>query len=100
LGESFPLVPRTSFYDWLYLHALIQNEHLLPELEEYNAFSDIAFNPEKSLNCQARSAALYLGLKQARLIRDCLESRERYFSIVGTEHPPAQAAWTQHSFKY
>ena len=47
------LEPKTAFYDWLYINAL----HNEPELAEYvlqhRAFSDIAFNPERSLNCQA-----------------------------------------------
>ena len=29
---------------------------------QYQAFTDIEFNPEKSLNCQAYSAALYLSM--------------------------------------
>ena len=47
------------FYDWLYLNALLQNEKISNELMNYQAFSDIEFNPKKSFNCQAYSAALY-----------------------------------------
>ena len=32
------------------------------QIRERDGFTDIAFNPEKSLNCQARSAALYVAL--------------------------------------
>ena len=48
------------FYDWLYLMGLNQNLQLAKEILNFNAFSDIEFNPKKSYNCQAYSAALYI----------------------------------------
>ena len=48
-----------DFYSWLYFLALKQNKKLTSEILNYQAFTDIEFNPEKSLNCQAYSAALY-----------------------------------------
>lgn len=62
LDEDFPIQPETIFYDWLYCTALSQHPELEHELLKYRAFSDIAFNPKKSINCQARSAALYVAL--------------------------------------
>jgi len=56
-GTSWGL--NDHFYDWLYLNALLQNEKITAELIKYQAFSDIEFNPKKSFNCQAYSAALY-----------------------------------------
>ena len=47
------------FYDWLYLNALIQNKEIAEKLIEYDAFTDIEFNPKKSFNCQAYTAALF-----------------------------------------
>tara|TARA_B100000795_G_C22773484_1_gene428949 strand:+ start:750 stop:1424 length:675 start_codon:yes stop_codon:yes gene_type:complete len=47
------------FYDWLYLNALLQNEVISKKIISYGAFTDIEFNPKKSYNCQAYSAALY-----------------------------------------
>lgn len=54
----FDLSSGTEFYSWLYLGALYQQESLLKQLIEYDCFTDIEFNPKKSLACQARSAAL------------------------------------------
>jgi hypothetical protein len=55
--------PPTAFYDWLYLRALARlDAATLQQLRERDGFTDIAFNPERSLNCQARSAALYVAL--------------------------------------
>lgn len=64
MGELFPLQPTTAFYDWLYIRALFANQNLASQLSSYKGFSDIAFNPERSMNCQARSAALFVGLSR------------------------------------
>jgi hypothetical protein len=54
------------FYDWLYLNALIQNKEIAEKIIEYDAFTDIEFNPKKSFNCQAYTAALF----KAAVLRD------------------------------
>ena len=72
-GDNFPDKPITAFYDWLYLTALIENPSLSKQLKNYAGFSDIAFNPKKSINCQARSAAIFVALADTidiNLIRD------------------------------
>ena len=61
-GESFPLEPKTFFYDWLYTNALLKNKSFLCHLENYDGFSDIEFNEKKSLNCQAYSLALFCSI--------------------------------------
>ena len=54
LGKRFPIKPQTAFYNWLYLTALTQmDSDLERELGAFEAFSDIAFNPNRSINCQA-----------------------------------------------
>ena len=63
LAESdWPLQPVTAFYDWLYLTALKSAPDLATQLLGYDGFSDIEFNPNRSLNCQAASAALFVSL--------------------------------------
>ncbi len=54
----FPLSSGVDFYNWLYLGALHQQPSLLCQIEAFDCFTDIEFNPKKSLACQARSAAL------------------------------------------
>lgn len=66
-GTEFPTEPKTLFYDWLYMNALLENRELSEALCRYDAFTDIEFNPQKSLNCQARAAAVFAAL--ARLGR-------------------------------
>lgn len=67
-GSDWPLMPRTAFYDWLYINALMKNDELFEQIVTYGYFTDIEFNPERSVNCQARSAALYLSLRHRGLL--------------------------------
>lgn len=59
-GQDFPLEPKTVFYDWLYCAAVRESLSAedLRTLCRFDCFSDIEFTPGKSLNTQARSAAL------------------------------------------
>ena len=59
-GEKWTL--EDDFYTWIYLVALSQNKNLSEKLLQYEAFTDIEFNREKSFNCQAYSAAFYVSL--------------------------------------
>lgn len=83
-GERWPLVPRTAFYDWLFLNALKKQPQITEQLDEYSGFTDIEFNPEKSINCQAYSVALYVSLNRRSLLDDALRSREDFLRIVGS----------------
>ncbi len=59
-NESFPLNPKTVFYDFIYIAAVKQSlgTEEINEISNYNCFTDIEFNPTKSINTQARSAAI------------------------------------------
>lgn len=61
-GKEYPLTLTPSFYDWIYIAALTENPALLEALLEYDAFTDIEFNPERSLNCQAKACAICVSL--------------------------------------
>lgn len=81
-NRTWPLEPKTLFYDWLYINALSLNEELSNSILKYDAFSDIEFNPDKSINCQARSAALYISLYHKKLLDYVLESTDNYLKIM------------------
>lgn len=70
-GKDFPLKPETAFYDWLYINALLEAPALAEQVLKYDAFTDIEFNPEKSKNCQARAAALFVSLSRLGLLERC-----------------------------
>lgn len=59
---DFPLEPKTAFYDWLYANCIYPYREWATKLYAYGGFSDIEFNPHRSINCQARSIALFLSL--------------------------------------
>lgn len=81
-GKKFELNPIHYFYNWLYINALNINQELANELMDYNGFTDIEFNPDKSLNCQARAAAIYVSLRSKGVLQDALESKEKFLEIV------------------
>lgn len=59
-NEEFPLIPKTVFYDFIYI-AAVKDSFTADEIREissYNYFTDIEFNPAKSINTQARAAAM------------------------------------------
>lgn len=81
-GKEFPLKPRTFFYDWLYIKTLSLNEELAAQMVTYSGFSDIEFNPSKSINCQAYSAALFVSLQEGGLLDEALESETSFKSVL------------------
>jgi hypothetical protein len=95
-SEIWPLSPRTAFYDWLYLHALVQNPVLSEQLHRFSGFTDIAFNPGRSLNCQARSAALFVGLARAGRLDVIGQGRDAFVAeVYGHSEASADAATVQ-----
>jgi hypothetical protein len=83
LGDEWPTEPQTCFYDWLYITALSQHAEAVREVGGFKAFSDIAFNPKKSLNCQARSAAVFVALSKQGLLAQATRDKESYLALVG-----------------
>ena len=80
--EKWDLMPRTAFYDWVYLNALNQHPSLIEDVIQYECFTDIEFNPERSINCQANSVALFVSLYRKNLLTDALKSKEGFLSII------------------
>ena len=70
-GETMPLSPRTAFYNWLYINALLENSEYARQLLCYDGFTDIEFNPDRSINCQAEAAALFVALSRQGLLENC-----------------------------
>jgi len=81
-GQDFPLIPKTAFYDWLYIRALYPHREFLQRLHRYAGFTDIEFNPAKSINCQARSCATYVALQKLELLDDCVTSSEQFMQVL------------------
>lgn len=81
-GMSFPNVPRTLFYDWLYINALLQHKDFATQVISYDGFTDIEFNPKKSINCQAHAVALFVSLHVNGLLDKAMSSQELFLSTL------------------
>ena len=89
-GELWNNEPKTAFYDWLYINAVNQKldndtEFLFENISGYSAFTDIEFNPKKSLNCQARACAVFVSLVRKNLLSIALESRESFLDVLSDD---------------
>lgn len=62
--------------------ALNTHPELYENLLEYDAFTDIMFTPGRSLNCQARSAAIFVSLYRIGKLEEALRSQEDYLRVV------------------
>jgi hypothetical protein len=82
MENEWPLIPKTAFYDWLYLKALQPYKEYLEKLFKYKGFTDIEFNPKKSINCQARTCALLVSLMKLNSLDFALSSQVNFIDIV------------------
>jgi len=55
---------------------------MIEQLLEYSAFTDIEFNPERSINSQAYSVALYISLCSRGLHEEVTSSKEAFLQTV------------------
>ncbi|HQO09817.1 MAG TPA: hypothetical protein PLK90_08710 [Clostridiales bacterium] len=81
-GQHWPIKPMTIFYDWLYLNSVSKNPAVAKQVLEYDCFTDIEFNPKKSVNCQAYSVALFVSLSRRGLLKQVLEDRNKFIDML------------------
>lgn len=86
-GASYPSFPMTAFYDWLYVKSLAPFADYLTNMYFIAGYTDIEFNPSKSLNCQARSCATCISLARRGLLTDCAESFELFADLISKSTP-------------
>lgn len=84
----WPNEPLTAFYDWLYLTALSQHPNVAVATLQYDAFTDIEFNPNKSINCQAHSAALFVYLSREKILADVMSSQAKFLDFCSKIETP------------
>lgn len=97
---SFPLEPKTIFYDWLYVNAIYPHREWLERLYRYAGFTDIEFNPARSINCQARSCALFVSLMRNGQLRHAVTSPEAFTDVIARYdyHPHLKKTDAQGAF--
>lgn len=82
-GIEWPLEPQTAFYDWLYINALKKKSGITDQLLQYSGYTDIEFNPERSINCQAYSVALYVALYKRGILGKATSSKHEFIQAMG-----------------
>lgn len=82
-----PLEPKTMFYDWIYCKALSEDQILVDRVMSagYTIFTDIEFNQNKSINCQARAMAIFTSLYGRGQLQDFLNDKDKWESIYISE---------------
>lgn len=82
--ERWDIEPKTAFYNWLYLNVLNLNDDLKNEVVQYDAFTDIEFNPKKSFSCQAEAIALYVSMRRKGLLceQSNIPTREEFLTLI------------------
>jgi hypothetical protein len=86
-GAQWPLDPPTAFYDWLYINAIRRSARASAEVQRYAGFTDIAFNPAKSLNCQAHSVALFVALLRRGWVDRVMSSPDEFRTTLRRAAP-------------
>lgn len=81
----WPLEPKLAFYTWLYCTALhhVQNRPLADKLlrEEFTHFTDIEYNPGRTLNSQSFAVAYYLHLVRTAQADAVLVDRDTFLGV-------------------
>ena len=62
--------------------SLIEFREWAVKLYDYAGFTDVEFNPHRSINCQARSAALFLSLMKRGELDDALKSPSDFVRVL------------------
>lgn len=87
-GEFWENEPKTAFYDYLYMKTLYSNyRDIIEKLIKYDAFTDIEFNPKKSINCQARTCAIIVSLEKLDLMENVLKNKDNFINTVYKREP-------------
>lgn len=82
-GVRWDLEPKTAFFYQLYIKAILANPELAAALLEFDAFTDIEFNPNRQINCQAAAAAFYVSLCRQGKLEEAMSNREAFLKLHG-----------------
>ena len=80
-GVDWPTEPKSMIYDWIYITALKKQTALAEAIMKYDIFTDIEFNHKRSINCQARAAAIFVSLVRKNELEEKTASPEQFATI-------------------
>ncbi len=81
-GRDFSNEPKNAFYDWLYVRAIFPHRDWVHKNLDFFGYSDIEFNPNKSINCQARAVAEYKSLEMQGTNQECFEDFDKFARLI------------------
>jgi hypothetical protein len=81
-GRQFPLNPKNAFYDWLYINTLCSHKMWIQKHARYDGYTDIEFNPERSINCQARAFAELIALAERGQLERAATDYEYFVGLL------------------
>lgn len=80
-STEFENNPYGMYYDYLYMVALYQNQEYHELIKNYYLFTDLFFNPNKSINTQARAIAIFKTLydnNYLKILKNITEFKNYY----------------------
>ena len=84
-SSSKNLTVAPSLSQFIYISALIKNFGYDLNISEYQWFTDIEFNPEKSINCQARTCALLVSLLKLNALDAAMKSQNDFINMISSD---------------
>lgn len=82
LDKDYPIIPKNAFYDWLYIRSLVDHSEWIRDKIKFSGFTDIEFNPEKQVNCQARAFAEFLSLQRRSVLNEAAKDFDFFASML------------------
>lgn len=52
---------------------------------QFQGFTDIEFNPKKTINCQAYAAALFVSLSKRGILHNAIHSRDNFLACLANQ---------------
>lgn len=80
-NKRWELSTGTAFYDFLYCNALFLRKDLLENLLSYDVFTDIEFNPKKSINCQAKTICKFIALYKKGILEEAIGDVDKFLEL-------------------
>ena len=88
--KEWNINPISAFYNWIYINVLMQHSEYHQQLLNYQAFTDIEFNPKKSLNCQAYATALFCSLYKNDLLDEVMKTPQSFLELYKKDQSQKQ----------
>jgi hypothetical protein len=80
---DWPIDPKGAFYNFIYLRSLNELGDEKSDILRYDGFTDIEFNPKKSINCQAEAVSIFVGISRAGLdLKNICTDKETFLETV------------------